>query len=187
MWHTEAIDAFNDYFGPASRFTEIRDDDTWTTSIVLNYWGLRIQGLTQGVIERFDEVRGKDGAFPPDKVSLLPDHDDKDIKTKATKATNIKDFVEEQSSCLVISGDRDGRFWVCSIWSALVDHQKMRSCMGDIQPLLCQFIYTQPIGRCLVFLFLLGNLCERLAEVYKKFVDGLDNIVNLGVSAFAKL
>jgi hypothetical protein len=37
MGHTEAIDTFNDYFEPVSRFTEIRDDETWTTSIVLNY------------------------------------------------------------------------------------------------------------------------------------------------------
>jgi len=185
MWHTEAIDAFNDYFGPVSRFTEIRDDDTWTTSIVLNYWGLRTQDLPKGIIEKFDEVRGKDGAFPPDKVADLPDADDKDVKTKAIKVTNLKDFVEEQSSCLVISGDRQGRFWVCSIWSALVDQQKIRSCMEDIPPLLRQFIYSQPIGRCLIFLFLLGHLCEKLADIYKKFVDGLDNIVNLGVSAFS--
>lgn len=43
------------------------------------------------------------------------------------------------------------------------------------------FIYKPSTGRCLIFLFLLGYICESLADEYKTIVGNVDKII-LGVS-----
>jgi hypothetical protein len=93
-------------------------------------------------------------------------------------------LVEEQSSCLVITGDRRGRFWVCTIWSALADEEMMDTWVDELPATLQSFVHSRSIGRCLVFMHLLGHLCEELSKVYKVIVDSLDSIVKLGVSTF---
>jgi hypothetical protein len=90
-------------------------------------------------------------------------------------------MIEEQSSCLVTTGDKKGHFWVCTVWSSLVDGERMATCGKEIPPTLHLFIHSQPIGRCLVSLHLLGHLCEKLSGVYKDIVKSLDIIVELGV------
>lgn len=74
-----------------------------------------------------------------------------------------KDIVEERSSSIVITGDELGSNWICSIWSPLTDSESLALPVSIVPNLLQKFLHQQASGRCLVFLVLLGHLCEQLA------------------------
>lgn len=130
MWHPEALDAFDDYFGSISNFTNTVDD-TWTTQITLTHWGLTGAGQLQLPGQYYEERNG--GKFPPSAVQNLaikerrPDMKSGVLKYSSNplgkasfsaKLPTEEQFVGEHSSTLVITGDPTGRFWVCSLWSS---------------------------------------------------------------------
>lgn len=183
MWHPAALDAFDDYFGSVSHFTNTVDD-TWTTQITLTHWALQ---KTQLLI-KYNEAR-KEGSFPPMDVQNLvlqvkQTEEKVEPKMRTSAFTNTDNLlsgasqiVREYSSTLVITGDARGRFWVCSAWSALLEEEKMSAHAQKITRILQLFIHKPSTGRSLVFLFLLGFICENLADEYKKIVDSMDNII----------
>jgi hypothetical protein len=91
--------------------------------------------------------------------------------------------VEERSSSLVITGDPSGNLWICTIWSSLTDSESISAPVHSLPKILQRFIHQQACGRCLVFLVLLGHLCEKLAGEYELILSRLDVIVGLGVGS----
>jgi len=95
-------------------------------------------------------------------------------------------MVEEQSSTLVITGDPSGYLWICSVWSPVSDTDAITPVIRKVLPkILSKFIHQQGSARCLVFLVLLGHVCEKLAIEYDKILRRLDKIMEIGVRTSA--
>lgn len=176
MWHPDALDTIDSYFGATSRFAENREALMWTTSITISHWSIRPTSLSKEHHERFNENRNN-GEFPPQSIANLGS-----TKKQRRILETLKgaDIVEERSSSLVITGDPQGYLWICSIWSSLTDSQSLSSPVGFLPKLMQRFIHQQTCSRCLVFLVLLGHLCEKLAGEYETILSQLDVIVGLG-------
>lgn len=144
-------------------------------------WSIRPTSLSPEHIERFKENRNN-GDFPPVSIATLGfDNNKKGKKPEQMPPTAI---VEERSSSLVITGDPSGYLWICSIWSSLTDSKSISVPIHSLPKILQRFIHQQACGRCLVFLVLLGHLCEKLAGEYEMILSRLDVIVGLGVSLY---
>lgn len=154
----------------------------WTTTITISHWSIRPPKLPKDHPERFYEGRSK-GPFPPPSIANLPllDVSNKSGKRTTFKAPKIVE-IEERSSCLVVTGDSHGFFWVCTIWSSLTKHKALALPINSLPAVLQLFIHQQASGRCLVFLILLGHLCEKLADEYESMLNQLNTVVDLGVS-----
>lgn len=185
MWHPDGLDTFDNYFGASPRFAENRET-MWTTTITISHWSIRPtdpshynrEWLDQ--LERFSEDRSN-GDFPPVGIAKLG------FSSSGQPGKNIEPMkpsyiIEERSSSLVVTGDPSGYFWVCSVWSSLTDYDSICSPVQSLPSVLQSFINQQASGRCLVFLILLGHLCEKLALEYATILSRLDTIVELGVS-----
>jgi hypothetical protein len=170
LWHPDALDTFDDYFGSTSRFQD-RRETLWTTTITISHWCV---GSNNGKdSQQFEETR-KNGDFPPAGIA--------ELGGSTYKAETY--IMEERSSSLVITGDPSGYFWICSIWSSLTEHGSLAFLIQSLPQVLQRFINQQVSGRCLVFLILLGHFSEKLAKEYEDILKRLDTIVELGVRAF---
>ncbi|KAH8205701.1 hypothetical protein TruAng_000195 [Truncatella angustata] len=167
LWHPQALSAFDDYFGPNSRFMDSREGMSWTTSINISHW-LISEGSIDSIWENsFHEGRNY-GNFPPDTIPVIAELQKECI-------------LEERSSLLVFTGDSLGHLWICSMWSSLVEPDALRAVVaGDIRRVQQIFIHQQSTGRCLVFLILLGHICENLAVEYERILKRLGLVVGLG-------
>jgi hypothetical protein len=152
----------------------------WTTTITISHWSIRHTDLTKEYPKRFHEGRTK-GDFPPISIVNLKS----ESKSKRGEPRNQKPVIrviEERSSSLVVTGDTQGFFWLCTIWSSLTKHKHLAALVKSLPAVLHSFIHQQASGRCLVFLILLGHLCERLAEEHERMLDHLNTVVDLGAS-----
>jgi hypothetical protein len=182
LWHPDALDSLDTYFGNISRFGETREA-MWTTSITISHWKLgNADNKTRAVLSRADTDRFKEGknrkkaGFPP--PSVLTGDAKKDSKRKGDNRT----FVEERCISLVLTGDPFGYNWTCSLWSSITNAHQVGNCIKSSLPRLQHFIHQPASGRCVFFIFLLGHICETLADKYKQILNRLDIIVDLGVS-----
>jgi hypothetical protein len=205
LWHPDALDTIDDYFGTESRFVNSKEKLKWITSInIAQYvshqsvvpsfylgrcllffesWTLRPDALSDRDLDRFDENRSN-GDFPPRSVARLGlDSAKKTRRRKKKLATEALPIVDERSSCLVMSGDQQGYFWQCSVWSSVTDAEGVaEQSIRATEKVLHHFINRQGSARCLVFLVLLGHLCEHVAIHYDDVLSRLDDILGLGVS-----
>lgn len=178
VWHPDALDAFDNYFGSTSVFSEHREAVMWTTNITITHWSIRPTSLSKEHLERFRENRNN-GDFPPLSIAQLGSNKK---QRKTFDHIRSTDIVEERSSSLVITGDPFGHLWICSIWSSLTDSEAISTSVNTLLLVLGQFIHQQACARCLAFLILLGHLCEKLAAEYDMILSRLDGIVGLGAS-----
>jgi len=140
-------------------------------SLIIDSWTIRNSKVY--VPDRVRELHRRFGDFPPDSIAKL-----------GTFLPGIR-TVEEQSSSLVITGDPSGYLWICSMWSPVSDTDSITPVIRKVLPkILGKFIHQQGSARCLVFLVLLGHLCEKLAVEYAKIVRRLDKIMEIGVCTF---
>lgn len=177
MWHPDALDTFDSYFGASSHFAEAREaSGDWTTTITISHWSIRPTSLSEDHIRRFKENRSN-GDFPPVSIAKLGLRPPQRRNREPIKPADI---VEERSSSLVITGDPSGYLWICSIWSSLTTADSISGPIHSLPSVLQRFIHQQACGRCLVFLILVGHLCEKLAGEYEMILSRLDVIVGLG-------
>jgi hypothetical protein len=97
--------------------------------------------------------------FPPKSVS-----DKRNKRSAQDDCKHQLSTIRELSMPLVITSDIMGRYWTCSIVSELVDEQAVAKYTDEIKDILQMFIYQQITGRALMFLMLLGHLCESLSK-----------------------
>jgi hypothetical protein len=206
MWHTDALDTFDNHLGVLSRFSNIhtqssnRSGELWITSITLSY--LRLQSddedsirdletqLDEEIINKGDkcgkgsprrkrrEMKRKrervvdprapdtDTDFPPKSIS--------DKRARAQRRHRQLPGIRELSASLVITSDRMGRCWTCSIISESIDEEAVAGYVYEIADILQMFIHQSYSGRSLCFLLLLGYLCESLSKECEKFTEELD-------------
>ena len=117
------------------------------------------------------------GEYPPQNVRmLLRIPHAKDEKVNRT----IQGYIEERSSIIVMTGDAKGYLWKCSIWSSLLHAQDVP--LQSIRNISRIFRHQQSTGRNLIFLALLGSLCEKLHAELEHGLGRVKNYVELGVS-----
>ena len=126
-------------------------------------------------MQMFKENRNN-GDFPPVSIARLELGMQRKVGSAEPSAV-----VEERCSSLVVTGDPAGYLWICSIWSSLTDSESITPPINALPGVLQKFIHQQACGRCLMFLILLGHLCEKLAGEYEMILSRLDIIVGLGV------
>ncbi len=143
-------------------------------------WSIRPVSLSKAHLQLFKENRNN-GDFPPVSIARLGFQKQPRRSPGSLEPTDI---VEERCSSLVITGDPSGYLWICSIWSSLTDADSIAEPIQTLPNVLQIFIHQQACGRCLVFLILLGHLCEKLAGEYEMILSRLDVIVGLGVRFF---
>ena len=184
MWHPGAIDAFDSYFGSRSSFTDLREreEDSWTTSITLIHWALepqkyKLDPQTKAVLDsRYAEPRQR-GNFPPSKA--LP----RSHRKSPSNSGGSHGVIEERSSVLVITGDSRGDLWTCSVWSSLIsEFDPQNPPLNKIRDVLRLFKHQPSTGRSLVFLFILGLMCEKISAELDDRIKGMEEYVELGVS-----
>jgi len=212
MWHTDALDTFDDHLGGLSHFSDFYKrvssggDDLWITSITISHWGLqnemqsRISKMVYENEERAREARVKklseqflkeqthektelvsDGIithFPPKTVS---DNRGK----KSTPGRRRKDplsTIRQFSMSLVMTGDPNGQYWTCTLVSDLIDEESVLQYTMEARQICQMFIHQQYTARALVFILLLGYLCDSLSIECENFMDELTSIMGMDVS-----
>ncbi|KAM7213096.1 hypothetical protein V8F06_011519 [Rhypophila decipiens] len=187
-WHPDAAMSIRDHFGASSRFTESRETSIWTTSITISHWTMRTK--TEYKADPYREPGRQNGDFPPEdiahlsKTPVLSFGSPYPRPIALSTSMSMEHIVEEQSTTLVLTGDNQGYMWMCSILSPTVDSKSVARAVCDdgkgIPRLLRKFIHQQGSARCLVFLLLLGHVCEKLASGYNLLLKRLDDIMEIG-------
>jgi hypothetical protein len=177
MWHTDAIDTFDDYFCDSSHFFDTKNQ-TWISSISISYWNFKKPSKeNQGL---FDESRDS-APFPPPKVVIQQKEKVHWWKTSLRGGKYAKNEIEEGSSSLIILREKSGNFWTCSVVSPVLSEIAMSACVQANNVILEQFVHQASTGRCLIFLVFLGALCESLSEQYEDILEKLTKEIRLGV------
>ena len=187
-------------------------EDMWITSITISHWRLqndherdirkiedkleddekeqrvKAQRLRQGADKRQAKGESHESVRAGGAVPLITDFPPKSVSDKRNKTLaqagrkHQLSTIRELSMSLVITGDWMGRCWTCSIVSELIDEQAIAKYTDEIKDILQMFIHQQYTGRVLVFLLLLGYLCESLSKECENFTEELDDIMGMDVS-----
>ena len=90
--------------------------------------------------------------------------------------------IELQMSSIILSTNAFGDFSKCTIVSELIDDKKMGHIVIAARKLWQKFIHQPQTARCLVFLLILGEICQKLARDYKEAIKVLKSVLKLDVS-----
>ncbi|KAK4205403.1 hypothetical protein QBC40DRAFT_302701 [Triangularia verruculosa] len=169
LWQPAAKFRLSDHLSSISRFTESKQG--WITSISISYWALRsyIEVRRNKRHALGSELHGQSGIFPPDSIAQF-----------GPASGLLRGTMEEQSSSIIFTGTPDGRLWICSVISPTIKDLNLSQLISNhARPALDRFIHQPSTARCLVFLMLLGHLCETLAVEYDKILTRLDGIIEI--------
>jgi hypothetical protein len=212
MWHTDALDMFDDYLGELSNFFDTTNqsptggEDNWITSITIKHW--RLQDDIESTVRRIERGVDENELRKRQKRRDAKERDDRNKKGIVEEIQPESDFpprsvadsrkaaeeldgmirhpskIHELAMSLAITGDEKGRSWTCSIVCELFDEKAVSGYMAEAARILQMFIHQQHAGRVLVFLLILGHMCEKLAEECDWFMRELDGIMEMNVSLY---
>jgi hypothetical protein len=173
-----------------SRFSCQRRD-SWVSRISLRSWS-----LVEKPNDPDNSLRGNGSADPDDpKEDYLHSTDDDPIFLPPTlteplktvnKSLSKKEEIEPHQvmlkvSSIIISTNGFGDFSKCSVITDLISDCKLRKLAEVLQELWHKFIHQPQTARCLVFLLILGLLCQEIARRYEDAVNHFVRLLNLGV------
>jgi hypothetical protein len=210
MWHTDALDTFDDHLGVLSRFSNTHNQSSnssggiWITSITLSHWRLQTDDentirdletqLDEEEIDKRDkwgigsprrkrrEKKGKrENLVEPKSHTDFPPKSVSDYSARAQRRHRQLSEFRELSMSLVITGDRMGHCWTCSIVSEIIDEEAVAGYVYQLADILQMFIHQPYSGRVLCFVLLLGYLCESLSKECERFTEELDGITDIVV------
>jgi hypothetical protein len=132
-------------------------------------------------------------------ASLVGDAGDSENKDKADGATvkfpppTIIDprgasqlsQIREVPVSLVMTGDWE-RYWTCTVISELIDEPTASKYADEVHNIMQMFIHQHYTGRVLLFLLLPSHLCESLAIECEKFLEELDQIMEMNTIILLK-
>ncbi|KAK0627931.1 hypothetical protein B0T14DRAFT_513555 [Immersiella caudata] len=182
-------------------------DDMWITSITLTHWRPQTElegkiSLSEVAIEKqlaaerrnlkatrkeeeeeddWDSSEDEDVEQTPNSMVnepfQFPPASVKDSRTEGGSVRNLISSISEQSISLVLTGDGMGRYWTCSLVCDLMDDHMMARCAAGVHAILQNFIQQQYTGRALVFAYLLGEICRKMAIECERFMNQIDRIM----------
>lgn len=97
------------------------------------------------------------------------------------RSTN-EDLFSLEVSSIVLSTNNFGDFSQCTIISELLDHGSQKLLGEQCKDLWEKFIHQPQAARCLVFLTILGQLCQHMADDYRNAMDYLIQTLKIEVS-----
>ena len=179
--HCEAAACLGDHILNLSRFSR-QTGDTWVTRITLRSWRVEDDKKVK---------RNKPSNKPAPNSSkgfLLPwnlRHVWGKKKGDGEKPNVGEDTIfKPEVSSVILSTNAFGDFSKCTVVSELINDEKMKSIVEDARKLWQKFIHQPQTARCLVFLLLLGEFCQVIADHYKTAIDKLSSILKLDVGQY---
>lgn len=124
----------------------------------------------------------KEPSHPKKKAAQAhPEHEKDDFPPQSV-AEERSGKIHDLRLSLAITGDSRGRSWTCSMVCELFSEAQASDYALEAAETLQMFIHEQDTGRALVFMLLLGYMCEALAGECNKFIKELDRITGRSVS-----
>jgi hypothetical protein len=160
-----------------------RKGETWVASITLRSWRVDSNGPPS------DDDQSQ--AFKDDEPIYLPQKfkkvwgyaSQKKKKKLGLEKLNLEELsFELDVSSIVISTNAFGDFSRCTVVSKLIGNDDMKDIVQEARQLWQKFIHQPQTARCLVFFLVLGKICQRITQNYKKAVELLTSILELNVS-----
>jgi hypothetical protein len=187
VFHPESVDGLSSHTLRVSRFSCQRRD-SWVSRITLRSWSLAdkpkdVENLPWGYDSGGPEEVYHHGS--DDKRIFLPS-----TLIKPLEAVNEPVSKREQDnphqailkvSSIIISTNSFGDFSKCSVVTDLISDSKLRKLADVLQELWQKFIHQPQTARCLVFLLLLGLLCQEIARQYEDALTYFVDLLNLEV------
>ncbi|KAK0642174.1 hypothetical protein B0T16DRAFT_462179 [Cercophora newfieldiana] len=112
---------------------------------------------------------------PPKRKSTQKDAEKDDFPPQSV-AEERRGKIHDLRLPLAITGDSRGRSWTCSMVCELFSEAQASAYALEAAETLQMFIHEQDTGRALVFMLLLGYMCEALAKECDIFITELDRI-----------
>jgi hypothetical protein len=152
--------------------------DAWIASISLKSW--------QVDYEEISKLNGSPSQNPSTDDPFRLSGDLHSLWNKVTGADDKK-LIEKmvfkpEMSSIVISTNEFGDFSKCTIVTELIDNKKMGYIVKDARKLWQKFIHQPQTARCLVFFLLLGIMCQKITDQYKKAIEELISVLKHNVS-----
>ncbi|KAL2067648.1 hypothetical protein VTL71DRAFT_15744 [Oculimacula yallundae] len=188
VFHPESANAFSDNIFKISQFSN-KNRGAWAANITLRSWSfirtewsfpekpclakLTFSGPTLSKIE----------VSPEDTPIELPLHLHETLRKFQPKIHELEDSKPGQillnASSIVISTNEFGDFSKCSIISELISEEILLKLKKEV-PIVWQcFIHQPQTGRCLVFLLMLGHLCQAITSEHQQAIEYLSSIINI--------
>lgn len=196
--HRGSIDCIANHMFRFSRFS-LNANSPWVARITLRGWMLQdleadgMRAEDTGGLRLVEKPKAPDGGPRPLKEGLRGSEDDPiyiPIGSKRERALNQlkgqhkaerKQVVLTVSS-VVMTTTAFGDFSKITIISKIIPGSKLRRASEEAQKLWRVFVHQPQTARCLVFLLLLGLLCQEIAQQYNKAGDYFADILSLDVS-----
>ncbi|KAH7378145.1 hypothetical protein BKA64DRAFT_250577 [Cadophora sp. MPI-SDFR-AT-0126] len=188
VFHPESADAFSDNIFKTSRFS-CKNRGLWATNITLRSWSFARTEWSfptkpcesdQPILGPFKEDVEH---CPEDEPIRLPTHLHEALEKIDSASHDREDespgHIVLHASSIVLSTNEFGDFSKCSIVSELITEATLLQLEKDVPALWQRFIHQTQTGRCLVFLLLLGCLCQAIAEEHQQAIDYLTSIMNI--------
>jgi hypothetical protein len=185
MWHAELLDGFEDHFGDVSTFSHTPSlENTWTARITLFHWG--ISPFEERNVPGKEEKHLANSVFPSEKTFIKPRErrrplsrhiarlDGGDRETESPKQVHYISKKPE-STTIVMTTNALGDFVKCSIVSRIVPEHSLHLFSRDASEVWSMFVNQPQTARCLLFLLLLGVVCEAIAAKFDTIVDVMED------------
>ncbi|KAH6715015.1 hypothetical protein BKA61DRAFT_672983 [Leptodontidium sp. MPI-SDFR-AT-0119] len=125
----------------------------------------------------------KSEVSPEDAPIMLPIHLHEPLRKLHKKVYGLEDEapgnIRLSASSIVLSTNKFGDFSKCSIISEMITEETLQQLEKEVPILWQRFIHQPQTGRCLVFLLLLGRLCQAIALEHQEAVNYLMAIINI--------
>ncbi|KAI1158017.1 hypothetical protein F5B18DRAFT_642755 [Nemania serpens] len=170
--HPEAATGLSNHVLHVPRFSFLKGP-AWTTSITLGSWMLTDRKLD--TLQQQNVLMAKEFIQLPDELKreLQKEESPKDEYSALKFLRRSDSGVSFSLSSVILSTNAFGDFSRCTIISEGVDDD-LKSDRDELRELVeisnetwQLFVHQPQIGRCLVFLHVLGMLCTRLCENYR--------------------
>ncbi|RYO92591.1 hypothetical protein DL764_008113 [Monosporascus ibericus] len=176
VFHPESVDCFNSHALKVTRFV-CQKRRAWISRITLKNWsrtdvqqqsGTRINSENTRCQTQIDQQGSIEEITIP-KALLKTVENDEDHKLT----------IELKVSSIVLSTNGFGDFSIGTVISELIPDKTWEKTSKDIRDLWQKFTHQPQTGRCLVFLLLLGVVCEEMASQFRDAMDRLIKVLKL--------
>lgn len=130
-------------------------------------------------IER-SKQRGSPSQDPSDDNPFRPPLN---LHSAWNKVDNLDEklIFKPKMSSIVISTNAFGDFSKCTVVTELIGDERMGCIVEEARKLSLMFIHQPQTARCLIFLLLLGNICQKITEHYGKAITTLTSVLKSNV------